>query len=561
MARFDAAVPPLHASARRDLSGTGRIRSLRYRRLLTPIAFALLALIAALSLIIETLSSLYAARDQHLRQALEQTDAMASLIAERIDHPTSVAISAELSTDAGSPANAQKLLAAALPLYAQASETLVGVTDRSGQVVASLGFTRQIGSIADLVGGNRESPGRRAGAKRVLTPDGLDAIVAVRELEAPLGEVALVAPTSRMLSLWREHARQLGRVAAVISLVVVLLLFGLLWQRRRARDAQTEGDRIRVTMRTALTNIWRNEQELVEKEQRLIAALADLERSRVAVEQQSSELAVLADRYLDQRQRAENANRAKAEFLANMSHELRTPLNAIIGFSEIMETGMFGALGSEKYGEYVSDIRRSGQYLLSIVSDILEMARIEAGRRRIEKKPVQLKDLIGEAAVSIAGAADAKQLTLLVSAPADATVFVDSRALLKVLVHLGRNAIAHTRAGGSVKIKAKIYPEHIGIHVGDTGIGIPRDRLAELGRPFQRVNADPHRSSPGSGLGLAIARSLIELHGGRLRIRSREGRGTVVAMRLPRLAPYDGQTLIAGPVRPKLEAVQQARAA
>ena len=94
---------------------------------------------------------------------------------------------------------------------------------------------------------------------------------------------------------------------------------------------------------------------------------------RLAVERQSCELAALADQYLDQRRRAEKANRAKAEFLANMSHELRTPLNAIIGFSEIMETGLFGALGSEKYGEYVSDIRRSGQYLLAVISDILEM--------------------------------------------------------------------------------------------------------------------------------------------------------------------------------------------
>jgi two-component system cell cycle sensor histidine kinase PleC len=286
-------------------------------------------------------------------------------------------------------------------------------------------------------------------------------------------------------------------------------------------------------MRTALTNIWRNEQEIVEKEQRLIAALADLERSRLAVEQQSNEFTALADRYLEQRRQAEEANRAKAEFLANMSHELRTPLNAIIGFSEIMETGMFGALGSQKYDEYVGDIRRSGQYLLSVVSDILEMARIEAGRRRIERRPVLLKDLIGEAAVSVAGAADAKKLTLVVGAPANTTVHVDSRALVKVLVHLGRNAIAHTPAGGSVKIKAKLYPSHISVHVGDRGSGIPKERLSELGRPFQRVNVDPLKSSPGSGLGLAIARSLVELHGGSLHIKSREGRGTVVVLWLP----------------------------
>jgi signal transduction histidine kinase len=545
LARFDAAVPPLHASAPGDPTRTRWARFLRPGRLLTPIALTLLSICAALLLIAETLASLYAARDQHLRQALEQTDAMASLIAERLDRQGGTASPARTLSDGERLSDVQKLLAATVPLSFQAGEMLVGVTDHSGHMVASFGFRRRIGSIADLVGRDHEAPSNRSGAARATTPDGVDAIVAVRELAEPLGEVAIVAPTSHMLALWREHARQLARVAALVSLMLLLLFAAFLWQRRRARAASSEGERIRANMRNALTNIWRNEQELIEKEQRLIAALTDLERSRLAVEQQSTELAALADRYLDQRQRAENANRAKAEFLANMSHELRTPLNAIIGFSEIMETGMFGALGSEKYGEYVSDIRRSGQYLLSIVSDILEMSRIEAGRRRIDRMPVLLKDLVGEAVVSVAGAADAKKLTLTVSAPSTGHVLGDPRALVKVLVHLARNAISHTPEGGSVKIKAQLYDSHVSIYVGDTGIGIPKDRLADLGRPFQRVNADPLKSSPGSGLGLAIARSLIELHGGRLRIKSREGKGTVVILNLPRQATLDANAWIA----------------
>jgi signal transduction histidine kinase len=533
LARFDAAVPPMHASIQRETRWTGRVRTFRDGRLLTSVAIGILVLIAVLLLAEETLTSLDAARDQHLRQAVEQADTMVSLLAERLNRTSATAFPAPEVSDKLKLVNAQKLLAAALPLNAQTGEMLVGVSDHSGQVVASLGFTRQIHSISDLVGSNRVDAASRDGAARIMTPDGIDAVVAVRELAAPLGEIALVAPTSHILSLWHQHARQLARTGGLVLFALLLLLSTLVWQRLRARAAQSEGDRIRIGMRTALANLWRNEQEIGEKERRLIAALADLERSRLAVEQQSIELAALADRYLEQRQQAENANRAKAEFLANMSHELRTPLNAIIGFSEIMETGMFGALGSEKYDEYVGDIRRSGQYLLSIVSDILEMARIEAGRRRIEKRLVPLKDLVGEAAVSIAGAADAKKLTLLVSAPANASVNVDARALVKVLVHLGRNAITHTSPGGSIKIKAKLYPTHIGVHIGDNGSGIPRERLSDLGRPFQRVHADPLKSSPGSGLGLAIARSLVELHGGSLHIKSREGRGTVVVLRLP----------------------------
>jgi signal transduction histidine kinase len=530
----------MHATVRKDPSWIAMARYLRDGRHLIPLAIGLPVLIALLLLAGETLTSLYAAREQHLRQALEHTDAVASLLAERLNRQAGTALVAADTVKQHWSLNAQKLLSDALPATAQVNSMLVGVSDPSGQLIASLGFVRPINSLSDLVGGQK-SLSNRDGAARITTPDGLDAIVAVRELSAPLGEVALIMPTSRILSMWHEHARQLARIAAAILVVLAVLIGGLIWQRRRARNARNEGERIRIGMRTALTNIWRNEQELVEKERRLIAALTDLEGSRFAVERQSRELAALADRYLDQRQQAENANRAKAEFLANMSHELRTPLNAIIGFSEIMETGLFGALGSEKYGEYVGDIRRSGQYLLSIVSDILEMARIEVGERRIEKRPVLLKDLVGEAAVSIAGAAEAKRQSLIVSAPANTIAHLDVRALMKVLVHLGRNAIANTPCGGIIKIRAKHYRSHISVHVGDNGTGIPKERLPDLGRPFQRVNADPMKPSPGSGLGLAIARSLVELHGGRLRIKSREGYGTVVVLRLPHQVEAEGQ--------------------
>ncbi len=536
MARMDAAVPPLHAAVSGRGASTRKLPVSRHARLLTRVALMLLALLAIAIVTTETLLDLYAARDLHLGQALEQADATAALIAQRLDtlaaSPTSMPKPSGDADLANEPAlaNAQRVLAAALPFHATPSEMLVGVTDRSGQVVASLGFHREIRSITDLVGREHISEANRTGAARFVTPDGVDSIVAIRDLAAPLGQIAVVAPTSRMLTLWRAHAQQLGRIAAIGACLTLMLGAAFLWQRRSARLAKDEGRQIRERMQAALMDTWRNEQELLEKEQRLVMTLAELERSRAAVERQSGELGALVEHYLAQRKRVESANRAKAEFLANMSHELRTPLNAIIGFSEIMETGLFGALGSEKYGEYVSDIRRSGEYLLSVVSDMLEMARVESGRRRLKRRPALLKDILGEAAMSVAPAAEAKKQTLVIEAPAAPLIETDARALVKVLVHLARNAVEHAGEGGTVKIIAKLYPRHVGIHIANPGRG---DLDATAGSPTG-PGGDVSKPGRGTSLGFAVARSLVELHGGRLRVRSRAGSGSVVVLSLPR---------------------------
>ncbi|MBV8963027.1 MAG: HAMP domain-containing histidine kinase [Hyphomicrobiales bacterium] len=552
MARMDAAVPPLHAAVSGRAASTRRPTVLWRARMRTRLALTLVALLAFAFVTAETLLDLYAARELHLGQALEHADATAALIAQRLDSLTGssgatgslpklsdVSRSNEATSADTQRPNVQGLLAAALPFHATPSEMLVGVTDRSGQVVASLGFHREVRSIADLVGREHIAETNRSAA-RFVTPDGVDSIVAVRDLAAPLGQVAIVTPTSRMLGLWREHAQQVARIAAIGSCIILLLVAAFLWQRRSAHLAKREGRQIRARMQAALMDTWRNEQELLEKERRLIANLTDLERSRAAVERQSSELGALVEHYLAQRNRVEKASRAKAEFLANMSHELRTPLNAIIGFSEIMETGLFGALGSEKYGEYVSDIRRSGQYLLAVVSDILEMARIESGRRRIKRQQVVLKDILGEAALVLTAAAEAKKLSLVIEAPAGHRIEADARALVKVLVHLARNAIDHTCEGGTVKLMAKLYPTHVGIHIADTGTGILQPRLGGRSGYPPCADADVTHACRGSGLGFAIARSLIELHGGRLRVRSRAGMGSVVVLSLPR-QPMAGQ--------------------
>ena len=177
---------------------------------------------------------------------------------------------------------------------------------------------------------------------------------------------------------------------------------------RRTRDGGY------VSVGTDITALKRHEEKLLDSERRLIATVSDLKKSRQTLETQAQQLADLAERYLDQKAQAESANRAKSEFLANMSHELRTPLNAIIGFAEVMEGGMFGPIGCDKYAEYCHDIRSSGQYLLSVINDILDMSRIEAGRIDLARKPVVLDQVVARATKLVSELARSKALSLVV---------------------------------------------------------------------------------------------------------------------------------------------------
>ncbi|MDJ1159010.1 ATP-binding protein [Chelatococcus sp. SYSU_G07232] len=289
-----------------------------------------------------------------------------------------------------------------------------------------------------------------------------------------------------------------------------------------------------VSVGTDITALKRQEERLLDSERRLIATVADLRRSRQKLEIQAQQLADLAERYLEQKAEAETANRAKSEFLANMSHELRTPLNAIIGFSEIMEGGIFGTLGNPKYAEYCKDIRNSGQYLLGVINDILDMSRIEAGRVRLEKTTVAVDRMVGEAVRGIEADAEAKSLSVTVETlPPGATVHADPRAVQQILANLLRNAVKFTPDGGRIAVRARVVADAVNIYVEDNGIGIPGEALKKLGRPFEQVEGEFAKTYKGSGLGLAIARSLAELHGGSLRIKSSVGTGTIVLVHLP----------------------------
>ncbi|WP_269515762.1 ATP-binding protein [Brevundimonas subvibrioides] len=269
----------------------------------------------------------------------------------------------------------------------------------------------------------------------------------------------------------------------------------------------------------------------------------EVERQRAAdslrktvdeLEASQAKLSLLARKYEIAMTRAEAANQAKSEFLANMSHELRTPLNAINGFSEIMAGEMFGPLGHEKYRGYAQDILKSGQHLLSLINDILDMAKIEAGKMTLHYEAVSLSEVCGEAIRLMRGKAQDCGLTLTLEAGDVPEIEADYRGLKQVMLNLISNAVKFTPEGG--KITVSIAPASIGrmrIAVVDTGIGIAEADLARLAQPFEQVEGQHSKTTQGTGLGLALTKSLIELHGGEMIMTSTPGEGTTVSFDIP----------------------------
>ncbi|UIJ70616.1 PAS domain-containing sensor histidine kinase [Aurantimonas sp. HBX-1] len=301
----------------------------------------------------------------------------------------------------------------------------------------------------------------------------------------------------------------------------------LLMSERRTADGGF------VSIGTDVTQLKLHQARLSDSERRLIAVIEDLSTARRDAERKAGQLSELNASFAAEKERAETASRAKTTFLANMSHELRTPLNAILGFSEIMRDGTFGPIGCQKYTEYCEDIHQSGHYLLRLINDILDMAKIEAGRLILNPEEVDLAETVAEAMKIVEIQAARKQLTLAVAAPERLQIRSDRRATKQILINLLSNAVKFTEAGGSVRLGVKQVGDSVLISIGDDGMGIPQEALRTLGRPFEQIENEWTRTNKGTGLGLAIARSLVELHGGRMRISSRVGVGTIVALRLP----------------------------
>jgi two-component system cell cycle sensor histidine kinase PleC len=302
------------------------------------------------------------------------------------------------------------------------------------------------------------------------------------------------------------------------------------WLQISERPTKSGGH---VNVGTDITPIKVQESALTTNKSALEKTVRDLEASRLKLQHQARQLVDLAEKYASEKTRAESANRSKSEFLANMSHELRTPLNAIIGFSEIMEASMFGPLGSPKYSEYAHDIHSSGQHLLELINDILDMSKIEAGRMTLEKQPTDLATVIDESLRLVSGRAEIASVKVLNEAEALPRIEADKRAIKQVLLNLLSNAIKFTPAGGDIRVRSAADDQNVSISVEDSGIGIPAHALPKIGRPFEQVESQHSKKHKGTGLGLALSRSLVELHGGSLKIESTEGVGTRVTFTLP----------------------------
>ncbi|MEY4251080.1 MAG: hypothetical protein RJA87_2713 [Pseudomonadota bacterium] len=261
------------------------------------------------------------------------------------------------------------------------------------------------------------------------------------------------------------------------------------------------------------------------------------------LEMGKQQLTELAEKYSIEKIRAESANRSKSEFLANMSHELRTPLNAINGFSEILAGEMFGPLGDRRYKEYSQDILSSGQHLLALINDILDMSKIEAGKMSLKREPIHIEDVVEDAIRLMRNRAEAVGLTLSVKLSDLPEADADYRAIKQVLLNLLSNAIKFTPRGGKVAVSATVIEQssfsgvpseqRVRISVSDTGIGIAKDDLLRLAQPFEQIESQLSKSQPGTGLGLALTKSLVELHDGVLTMDSQPGQGTTVSFTLP----------------------------
>ena len=231
------------------------------------------------------------------------------------------------------------------------------------------------------------------------------------------------------------------------------------------------------------------------------------------------------------KEEAEKANRSKSEFLATMSHEFRTPLNAILGFSEVMRVQFFGPMGSENYIEYANDIHESGQHLLVLINDVLDISAIEAGKRSLAKGDIDLDEVLNDCVRNIMPLADSGGVDLSCEIPDNLpSLYADRRSVIQIALNLLSNAIKFTGRNGKIVVSAMAAENYIAIKVTDTGVGISADRLPHVAEPFSQGHANPHVTQNGTGLGLSIVKSLVEAHDGELKIESVVGEGTAVTV-------------------------------
>ncbi len=290
-----------------------------------------------------------------------------------------------------------------------------------------------------------------------------------------------------------------------------------------------------VGVRTDVTAEVTREQALRENQQELARRIEELESMQRRAEAQRDELRTLNTELAQARDAADAGNAAKSSFLANMSHELRTPLNAIIGFAEVMDAGLFGAIANERYRDYNGDILAAARHLLGLINDVLDLSKIVAGKWELLEEPIAIQALLDAVRHLVAGRDETALLTLRVDvAGILPPIFADERAMKQILINLMANAIKFTPAGGKVRLRARLdWRGRMQFAVADSGIGMHREDLPTALQPFGQIDNYLTRRCHGTGLGLSIAKALAERHGGTLRLRSRPQRGTSVVVTFP----------------------------
>ena len=324
------------------------------------------------------------------------------------------------------------------------------------------------------------------------------------------------------------HHRFLGALILIfVAVAIAALAFVLIFQRvirplrtlTNAMEAVIDGDMKRVIP-------MQDRKDEFGQFARTVSLFRDatLERERLKLELVEN---------LSAKEAAVAASKVKSEFLANMSHELRTPLNAIIGFSDTMRSRLFGPMHA-RYEEYAVLINESGQHLLNLITDILDLSKIEAGKFVLDPRPVDVAESVASCLEMTRRRAQETGVTLTASIPDDLPMLIaDPRSVKQILLNLLSNAVKFTPKGGAVSLSIKAEEGTLHLAVRDTGIGIPGKTLERIGMPFEQAENDPMRAREGTGLGLALVKSLVEKHGGRVKIESREGFGTMVSVELP----------------------------
>ena len=301
-----------------------------------------------------------------------------------------------------------------------------------------------------------------------------------------------------------------------------------LWLELRAKRIDWDGAPALQLTVVDVTERKRYEDELIASKERL-------EQQTASLASLASDLETATAEAETARKAAEQANRAKNQFLATMSHELRTPLNAILGFSEIIAQETFGPSGVPQYRDYALDINTSGKHLLELINDILDIAKIEAGKLEIQPENLDLKEVLDACRRLCSVKAQEREVTLeLDIAPGAHLVYADMRALKQILFNLLSNAVKFSKRGGSVRLAARrLDGESVELSVIDQGIGIADDCLEDVFEPFHQVDNSYNRETGGTGLGLALVKALTELHSGAVTLDSKLGQGTCVRVVFP----------------------------